>query len=36
MAVFMDGHVAAINKKTPAPVVKRMATRDDNDYGPDE
>jgi len=36
LAVFMDGHVAPINKKTPAPVVKRMATRDDSDYGPDE
>jgi hypothetical protein len=36
LAVFMDGHTAPINKKTPAPVVKRMATRDDSDYGPDE
>jgi len=36
MAVFMDGHVAPINKNTPAPVVKRLATRDDSDYGPDK
>jgi hypothetical protein len=37
LAVFMDGHVAPINKKTSAPVVKRLATRDDSpDYGPDE
>ena len=36
MVVFMDGHVAPITPNTPAPVVKRMATRDDGDYWPDE
>ena len=37
LAVFLDGHVAPINKNTPAPVVKRLATRDDGpDYGPDK
>lgn len=37
LAVFIDGHTAAINKKTPAVVVKRLATRDDGrDYGPDK
>jgi hypothetical protein len=36
LAVFMDGHTAPINKNTLAPIVKRMATRDDSDYGPDE
>jgi type II secretory pathway pseudopilin PulG len=37
LAVFMDGHTAAIPKKTPASVIKRLATRDDNgDYGPDK
>jgi prepilin-type N-terminal cleavage/methylation domain-containing protein len=29
LAVFMDGHTAAITKNTPAPIVKRLATRDD-------
>jgi prepilin-type N-terminal cleavage/methylation domain-containing protein len=29
LAVFLDGHTAAISKNTPAPVVKRLATRDD-------
>jgi hypothetical protein len=37
LAVFMDGHTAPIPKKTPASVVKRLATRDDGgDYGPDK
>jgi len=35
LAVFMDGHTAAITKDTPASVVKRMATRDDARW-PDE
>jgi prepilin-type N-terminal cleavage/methylation domain-containing protein len=29
LSVFMDGHTAAITKNTPAPIVKRLATRDD-------
>jgi len=29
LAVFMDGHTTAITKNTPAPLVKRLATRDD-------
>jgi len=29
LAVFMDGHTAAITKNTPAPIGKRLATRDD-------
>jgi type II secretory pathway pseudopilin PulG len=36
LAVFMDGHTEAINKNTSPPIVKRMATRDDSDWGPDE
>ena len=37
LAVFMDGHTAAITKNTPPVIVKRLATRDDGpDYGPDE
>jgi hypothetical protein len=31
LAVFMDGHTAAITKNTPAAIVKRLATRDDGD-----
>lgn len=29
LAVFLDGHTQAITKNTPAPIVKRLATRDD-------
>jgi len=29
LAVFMDGHTAAIAKNTPAAICKRLATRDD-------
>jgi prepilin-type N-terminal cleavage/methylation domain-containing protein len=29
LAVFMDGHTYPITKNTPAPIVKRLATRDD-------
>jgi prepilin-type N-terminal cleavage/methylation domain-containing protein len=29
LAVFMDGHTQAVTKNTPAPIVKRLATRDD-------
>ena len=29
LAVFMDGHTQALNKTTPVPIVKRLATRDD-------
>jgi hypothetical protein len=29
LAVFMDGHTQAVTKNTPAPIVKRVATRDD-------
>jgi prepilin-type N-terminal cleavage/methylation domain-containing protein len=29
LAVFMDGHTQALTKNTPAPVVKRLVTRDD-------
>jgi len=29
LAVFMDGHTQPITKNTPAPIVKRLATRDD-------
>jgi len=29
LAVFMDGHTQALNKTTPPPIVKRLATRDD-------
>jgi len=29
LAVYLDGHTQAITKNTPAPIVKRIATRDD-------
>ena len=29
LAVFMDGHTYPVTKNTPAPIVKRLATRDD-------
>jgi len=29
LAVFMDGHTQAITKNTPAPIIKRLVTRDD-------
>jgi len=29
LAVYLDGHTQAITKNTPAPLVKRVATRDD-------
>jgi hypothetical protein len=29
LAVFLDGHTTTITKNTPAPIVKRLATRDD-------
>jgi hypothetical protein len=29
LAVFMDGHTQALNKTTPPPIVKRLASRDD-------
>jgi len=29
LALFMDGHTQALNKTTPPPIVKRLATRDD-------
>jgi hypothetical protein len=29
LAVFMDGHTQAITKNTPAPICKRLVTRDD-------
>lgn len=29
LSVFMDGHTQTITKNTPAPIVKRLATRDD-------
>jgi prepilin-type N-terminal cleavage/methylation domain-containing protein len=29
LAVFLDGHTYALTKNTPAPIVKRLATRDD-------
>jgi hypothetical protein len=29
LAVFLDGHTQAITKNTPAPIVKRLVTRDD-------
>jgi hypothetical protein len=29
LAVFMDGHTRTITRNTPAPIVKRLATRDD-------
>jgi type II secretory pathway pseudopilin PulG len=29
LAVFMDGHTGTLTKNTPAPIVKRLATRDD-------
>ena len=29
LALFMDGHTAAITKNTPAVIIKRLATRDD-------
>jgi hypothetical protein len=29
LAVFLDGHTQAITKNTPAPILKRLATRDD-------
>ena len=37
LAVFMDGHTAAITKNTPATIIKRLASRDDGgNYGPDK
>jgi len=30
LAVYMDGHTQAITKNTPPAIVKRLATRDDN------
>jgi prepilin-type N-terminal cleavage/methylation domain-containing protein len=30
LAVFMDGHTQPLTKNTPPPIVKRLATRDDN------
>jgi prepilin-type N-terminal cleavage/methylation domain-containing protein len=37
LAVFMDGHTQALTRNIPAPIVKRLATRDDGqqiaDYG---
>jgi hypothetical protein len=29
LAVFMDGHTQALSKNTPAPIMKRLVTRDD-------
>jgi len=29
LAVFLDGHTQPLNKTTPPPIVKRVATRDD-------
>lgn len=29
LAVFLDGHTQALTKNTPAPIMKRLATRDD-------
>jgi prepilin-type N-terminal cleavage/methylation domain-containing protein len=29
LAAFLDGHTQAISKNTPAPIIKRIATRDD-------
>jgi len=29
LAVFLDGHTAALTKNIPAPIIKRLATRDD-------
>jgi hypothetical protein len=29
LAVFMDGHTQSITKNIPAPIVKRVVTRDD-------
>jgi prepilin-type N-terminal cleavage/methylation domain-containing protein len=29
LTVFLDGHTQALTKNTPAPIVKRLATRDD-------
>jgi hypothetical protein len=29
LAVFLDGHTQAVTKNTPAPIVKRLVTRDD-------
>jgi hypothetical protein len=29
LAVFLDGHTQALTKNTPAPILKRLATRDD-------
>jgi len=29
LAVYMDGHTQQVTKNTPAPIVKRLATRDD-------
>ncbi len=29
LGVFMDGHTQAITRNVPAPIVKRLVTRDD-------
>jgi len=29
LAVYLDGHTQSITKNTPAPIVKRVSTRDD-------
>jgi prepilin-type N-terminal cleavage/methylation domain-containing protein len=29
LAVFLDGHTTSVTKNTPAPVIKRLVTRDD-------
>jgi hypothetical protein len=36
LGVFMDGHTQAITKNVPAPIVKRLVTRDDGQQVPAE
>ncbi len=36
LGVFMDGHTQPITKNTPAPIVKRLVTRDDGQQVPSD
>jgi hypothetical protein len=36
LGVFMDGHTQAITRTVPAPIVKRLVTRDDGQQVPGE
>jgi len=36
LGVFMDGHTQTVTKNAPAPIVKRLVTRDDGQQVPSE